>query len=204
MQFLVQQNAPTNINYIDLIVFTDRIVYAWYNLLCYFKYYVTFHFRFFIFWSRSCASWIITLMSIERFMAIYFPIRTKTLRSKTKIIAIMAVTGILLAALSLHFFWTYEINQGRTSQYCGSISKYSAFLRDHWPWINLASYSLIPTTILICTSMSIIMKIIHSNYVRKHKMDQKEGGVKMTSITLTLLTVSTVFVATTGPVVVYR
>ena len=132
-------------------------------------------------------------MSIERFMAIYFPIRTKTLTSKMKIITTMTVTSIILSALNLHFFWTYEIKQGRTNQYCGSISKYSVFLRDYWPWITLAFYSLVPFTILICSSVAIILKIIYSNYVRKHKMNQKEGGVKMTSITLTLLTVSIVF-----------
>ena len=143
-------------------------------------------------------------MSIERFLAIYFPLRTKALSSNTKEIVTMVVTAIIMAALNLHFFWTYEIIQGRYSKYCGSVPEYSVFLKEYWPWISLAFYSLIPFIILISTSTAIILKIVHSNYVRKHSMNQKEGGVKLTSITLTLLSVSFVFLLTTGPVVIYR
>ena len=116
----------------------------------------------------------------------------------------MAVTGIALAALNLHFFWTYEIKQGRYSTYCSSVSKYSVFLKKYWPWISLAFYSLIPFIILILTSIAIIVKIVHSNYVRKHNMNTTEGAIKLTSITLTLLSVSFVLLITTGPVVIYR
>ena len=165
---------------------------------------MSFHFRFFIFWNGSCASWIITLMSIERFLSIYFPMRTKTLTSNVKVITTMTIAAIALAALNLHFFWTYEIKQGRTSKYCGSVFKYSVFLKMYWPWITLAFYSLIPFVTLISTSTGIILKIVHSKYVRKRNRNQKEGGVKLTSITLTLLSVSFMFVLTTGPVVIYR
>ena len=161
-------------------------------------------YRFFVFWNGNCASWIITLLSVERFLLIYFPLRTKALVSNTKDIIIMIVTAVIMAVLNLHFFWTYEIKQGRYSKYCGSVSKYSVFLKEYWPWISLAFYSLIPFIILISTSTAIILKIVHSNYVRKHNMNQKHGGVKLTSITLTLLSVSFVFLMTTGPVVIYR
>ena len=160
--------------------------------------------RFFVFWNGNCASWIITLLSVERFLAIYFPLRTKTLTSNTKEIVTMIITAIIMAALNLHFFWTYEIIQGRYSKYCGSVSKYSVFLKEYWLWISLAFYSLIPFIILISTSTAIILKIVHSNYVRRQSMNQKDGGVKLTSITLTLLSVSFVFLLTTGPVVIYR
>ena len=144
-------------------------------------------------------------MSIERFLAIYFPIRTKTLTSKKKLIITMAVTALAMASLNLHFFWTYKLFKKHTySKYCGSVSKYSEFLRDYWPWISLAFYSLIPFIILISTSTAIILKIVHSNYVRKHNMNISDGGVKLTSITLTLLSVSSVFLIATGPVVIYR
>ena len=86
---------------------------------------------------------------------------------------------------------------------CASVTKYKTFLKMYWPWINMAVYSVMPFTILISTSTAIVLKILHSNYLRKRNMNQKEG-VKLTSITLTLLAVSFVFVLTTGPVAVYR
>ena len=123
----------------------------------------SFHFRFFIYWNGSCSSWIITLMSIERFLAIYFPIRTKTLTSTKKLIITITVTATALSGLNLHFFWTYKLMKSRYSKYCGSVSKYSEFLRDYWPWISLVFYSLIPFIILISTSTAIILKIVHSS-----------------------------------------
>ena len=46
--------------------------------------------------------------------------------------------------------------------------------------------------------------IVHPNYVRKNSMNISDGGVKLTSMTLTLLSVSLVFLAATAPMVVYR
>ena len=138
-------------------------------------------------------------MSIERFLAIYFPIRTKTLTSKKKLIFTMAVTALAMAALNLHFFWTYKIHK-----WCSGVVKYRLFLTQFWPWINFVFYSLSPFIIQIFTSTAIILKIVHPNYVRKNSMNISDEGVKLTSMTLTLLSVSLVFLAATAPMVVYR
>ena len=165
--------------------------------------FIRIHYRFFIYWTGTSASWIISLMSIERFLAIYFPFKIKMLTSTTKVMVAMAITLTLTATLNLHFFWTYENREGATRKHCNAVSKYKSFLIEYWPWITLSFYSLIPFVILISTSTAIILKIVHSNYVRKHSMNQNEG-VKMTSMTLTLFSVSFVFMIATGPFVVYR
>ena len=107
------------------------------------------------------------------------------------------------AALNVHFFWTYENKEGRTGRICTGVAKFKLFLTGYWPWITLSFYSLISFLILISTSIAIILKIIHSDYIRKHSMNTREG-VKTTSMTLTLFGVSFVFMIATVPVVVYR
>ena len=168
--------------------------------LCMFRYLC----RFLLYWNGSSASWIITLMSIERFLAIYFPLRIKILTSKTKVILAMVIIFAFAAAVNLHFFWTYEIKQHKTAKYFVSVSKYSSFLTQYWPWITLSFYSLVPSLILISTSTAIVLEIVHSNYVREHSMDISDGGVKLTSMTLTLLSVSFVFLLATGPYAIFR
>ena len=143
-------------------------------------------------------------MSTERFLAIYFPLRIKILTSKTKVILAMVNIFALVAAVNLHFFWTYEIKQHKTAKYCVSVSKYWSFLTQYWPWITLSFYSLVPSLILISTSTAIVLKIVNSNYVRKHTMNINDGGVKLTSMTLTLLSVSFVFLLATGPYAIFR
>ena len=138
-------------------------------------------------------------MSIERFLAIYFPIRTKTLTSRKKLIITISVVALTMVALNMHFFWTYKIHN-----YCSGAVNYKLFLTQLWPWINFVVYSLSPFIIQISANTAIILKIVHSNYVRKRNMNISDGGVKLTSMTLTLLTVSFVFLAATAPMVVYR
>ena len=140
-------------------------------------------------------------MSIERFLAIYFPIRTKTLTSKKKLIMTMVVTALAMAALNLHFFWTYKI---KIHNDCNAVVKYKLFLTQFWPWIKSVFYSLLPFIIQISANTAIILKIVHSNYVRKHSMNMEDGAIKLTNMTLTLLSVSFVFLAATTPMVVYR
>ena len=160
--------------------------------------------RFLLYWNGSSASWIITLMSIERFLAIYFPLKIKILTSKTKVTLAMVNIFAFAAAVNLHFFWTYELKQHKTAKYCVSVSKYWSFLTQYWPWIILSFYSLVPFIILISTSTAILVKIVHSNYVRKHSMNISDGGVDLTNMTLTLLSVSFVFLLATGPYVILR
>ena len=147
--------------------------------LCMFRYLC----RFLLYWNGSSASWIITLMSIERFLAIYFPIRIKIFTSKTKVILAMVNIFAFAAAINLHFFWTYELKPNKSAKYCVSVSKYSNFLTQYWPWLTISFYSLVPLTILISTSTATVLKIVHSNYVRKHSMNISDGGVKLTSVT---------------------
>ena len=161
-------------------------------------------FRFFVFWNGTCASWIITLISVERFLAIYFPIQTKTTATRKKAALILVVTVLLMAALNLHFFWTYKVKQDKDGKHCRGISTYSTFLKHYWPWLTLAFYSLLPFTILLCSSTAIILKFLHCNYRRRHNFNQGERQVKLTSLTRTLLTVSFMFIVTTGPIVIYR
>ncbi len=118
--------------------------------------------------------------------------------------SILAICGTLLAALNLHFFWTYKLKTKPWGYTCSSLSDiYGDFLSYQWPWINLAFFSLIPFIILISTSLAIIGKIVHSNYERRRDLHQNEA-VKLTNVTLTLLCVSFLFVLTTSPVVIYR
>ena len=116
----------------------------------------------------------------------------------------MVIIFAFAAAVNLHFFWTYEIKQHKTAKYFVSVSKYWSFLTQYWPWITLSFYSLVPSLILISTSTAIVLEIVHSNYVREHSVDISDGGVKLTSMTLTLLSVSFVFLLATGPYAIFR
>ena len=147
------------------------------------KFVITIYFpnlcRFILYWTGSSASWTISIMSIERFIAIYFPIRTKNSDFKHE-----SDIGQWLLHLSLPLPQIYifsgpmKLNAADTVNTVVVSLSISVFLKEYWPWITMAVYSIIPFIILISTSTAIILKIIHSNYIRKHSMNIREGEIK--------------------------
>lgn len=162
-------------------------------------------FRFFIFWNGTYAAWMIMLLSVERFAAIFFPIRSRTWTTRRRVILIVLSVGFALGLLNLHHLWTYDLKLVSRRLFCGTVEKYSTFLSVYWPWINLTVYSIIPLTTMIATSIAIIAKLLHNRAVRSRNLKKSDGdGGRMTSITLTLLSVCLAFVLTNGPITVDR
>ena len=147
------------------------------------------------------AAWILVMMTMERFFAIFSPHKAKQYITKTTCALAVGITGTLLAGINGHFFVSYHILQPQNI--CYAKDKFDSFMNNEWTWIDFAFFSFIPFGVLIVANMGIVARIGHSNYVRKHTMKQTSGGVKMTSMTAILLTVSFMFLITTSPISIY-
>ena len=157
---------------------------------------------FLTYWGGQFAAWILVCMTMERFFAIFSPHKSKQYVSKLSCGIVVGVIGVLLAGLNAHFFKTHLlVFFGR--YYCATDAQYYDFMQKIWTWIDFAFFSFIPFGILVIANAGIIIRIAHSNYVRKHNMKQSSGGVKMTSMTAILLTVSLIFLLTTAPISIY-
>ena len=157
---------------------------------------------FLTYWGGQFAAWILVCMTMERFFAIFSPHKSKQYVSKLSCGIVVGVIGVLLAGLNAHFFKTHLlVFFGR--YYCTTDARYYDFMQKIWTWIDFAFFSFIPFGILVIANAGIILRIAHSNYVRKHNMKQSSGGVKMTSMTAILLTVSLIFLLTTAPISIY-
>ena len=112
---------------------------------------------------------------------------------------ILYCSGIVLHQFSLFSFCrSYGMS-------CTTVSKYKLFLSKYWPWLNFATYSIVPLSVMIITSIAIIVRIVQSQAQRNKTLNKKDGdAAKTTSITLTLLCVCLMFVLTNGPITVDR
>ena len=158
---------------------------------------------FLTYWGGQFAAWILVCMTMERFFAIFSPHKSKQYVSKLSCGIVVGVIGVLLAGLNEHFFKTHLLVFYYGRYYCVTDSNYGDFMQQIWTWIDFAFFSFIPFGILVIANAGIILRIAHSNYVRKHNMKQSSGGVKMTSMTAILLTVSLIFLLTTAPISIY-
>ena len=59
-----------------------------------------------------------------------------------------------------HYYYPTFSTRSRSG--CSTVKKYSVFLSEYWPWLNLAIYSIVPLSVMIATSIAIIAKLLYS------------------------------------------
>ena len=154
--------------------------------------------------SSQWSSWLLTVMSIEKFFALYFPLKTRSICT-----VVMAkrvtffVTLILMAANVQHLFvWEVDVLPNGFRYCLMNVPEpyISRIVR-----INYALYSLAPFTIMVLINGMIIYKFMRTSCVRD------QGGTESTNQALSksanrgtamLITVSLAFLILTGPVAI--
>ncbi len=151
------------------------------------------------------AAWMVSVLSIERFFAVWFPLKAKSWTTKRNMTIVLITIAIFQFGIDAHYFWTIHLVRDTTMEYkCVKNEAYRNFLSYYWPWVNITFYSLIPFLILLTTSCSIIAKIAFNIYMRKRKSSTKDRRSKFSNLTMILLAISFTFVLTTLPVCTYR
>ncbi|XP_069119812.1 probable G-protein coupled receptor 139 [Argopecten irradians] len=149
------------------------------------------------------SNWILVAMTIERFLAIWFPLKVSELCTRSRAAMVMGIIAVPLLALNLHFFWsTLEVWDDYYSWDCQFQSDFEFFMTKLWYWIDGAAYSLIPFIILVIFNILIIVGIKRGHRGVVSKIDKTRMTEKMKQqqqITIMLVTVSLVFVILTMP-----
>ncbi|XP_060078108.1 thyrotropin-releasing hormone receptor-like [Ylistrum balloti] len=149
------------------------------------------------------ANWILVAMTIERFLAIWLPLKVSELCTRTRAMFVMGLIAVPLLGLNLHFFWsTLEVWDDYYSWDCQFRSEFEYFMTKLWYWIDGAAYSLIPFIILVVFNILIIVGIKRGHRGVISKIDKTRMTEKMKQqqqITIMLITVSLVFVILTMP-----
>ncbi|XP_033732975.1 thyrotropin-releasing hormone receptor-like [Pecten maximus] len=149
------------------------------------------------------ANWILVAMTIERFLAIWLPLKVSELCTRSRAALVMGLIAVPLLGLNLHFFWsTLEVWDDYYSWDCQFRTEFQYFMTKLWYWIDGAAYSLIPFIVLVIFNILIIVGIKRGHRGIVSKIDKTRMTEKMKQqhqITVMLVTVSLVFVILTMP-----
>ncbi|XP_005090222.1 CX3C chemokine receptor 1 [Aplysia californica] len=167
---------------------------------------------FMAYWSFSVSAWILVAMTIDRYLAITFPLKalvhSTPRRARLTIIGIMAV----MALINIHFFVTMAVNYNKNgvTTTCQAYNEYAHFVDTVWPWLDATVYSFLPFFILLIFNFLIIKN--HAKALRQNSF--LKGSVKVENpnsagrsnrkMTITLLTVSFTFMIMTAPRVILQ
>jgi len=156
--------------------------------------------RFIFHLSSQCASWILLIITCERFLAVLFPVRYKQWISRIRGMVIVLVTVSISALANIHYVFTQARNNGR----CATTKEAYYFVLTWLPWIEILMTSIIPASLIFSGNICILVRIFHAKYEAEKQMNIKQSTVNTTSLTLMLLSTSFIYMLTTLPRYIYQ
>ena len=144
------------------------------------------------------AVWVVVIMTIDRFVAIRFPL--KMVRLCTLKRAKITLCGLLVFTLifNVEYFIIVESYIRLDLPSCRYVAQYENFANKIWSWIDMAVYAIVPEIAIFTLNVIIITTLRRA---RKSQADlvKVRGKVKKDHLTPMLLTVSIVFFLLTTP-----
>ena len=143
--------------------------------------------------------WLIIAVTMERYIAVRWPLKAKTLCTKRRAIIVIISLLIGIIGINSHIAWTFQVlPTANNSTFC-------AGERVIWPWVDACLYSFLPLLLITVLNGLIIQKVVAARKYRQHmsgqgqdrRQTQVDGGVKLT---IMLLTISFTFLVTTVPI----
>ncbi|XP_046370987.2 FMRFamide receptor-like [Haliotis rufescens] len=150
------------------------------------------------------ANWLLVAMSVERFVAVWFPFKLGQSWTFKKSIMAVLVLALPLIALFLHLFWIMRFvdDKEQGMVYCAIHEEYKYFMMHVWYWINVLMYAAIPCTLLILFNLLIIMGIVRSRKVQKRLSGNKDDSSsidRLRQVTIMLVAAAISLVILTTP-----
>ena len=161
---------------------------------------------FFPAFSSEWSSFLLSIMCIEKFFALYFPLKTRTICTVAMAKRVTLVVTLLLSGYNMQHFFI------RKSRVYPNGSKRCEFVNvpDNYELINhrveYTLYSFAPFTIMVLANGAIIYKFMRASCARDQDGTESTNQALRRSAnrgTAMLITVSLAFLILTGPTAVF-
>ncbi|CAF1295636.1 unnamed protein product [Adineta steineri] len=141
--------------------------------------------NFFLYMSMDMASWMVVAISVDRYLKVKFPIKARMYATRKLAIIISCVIIFIFILKNFHLLTVFIGDfTDDAADHCDpnpNHPNYMFFFKNIWPWIDLATYALLP--FIIVTICNIL--IIHDQYKRRLKL--RKRNLDRSLITLLLV-----------------
>jgi hypothetical protein len=172
--------------------------------------------KFVFYTSSDVAIWILVLFTVDRFVAVCFPLEKRGLmnvRSRAKILSF--VTLLLAVGKNLHVCWTRDIEyakDGSIRRVCGRPQPYYDYEQFVRPWLAFVFVSVLPFCVILFCNLMIIHTLLQKRrlsrstmaqlVIRQHHSLSQSKKATFTQTTLMCLSASLAFVVCVTPSIV--
>lgn len=159
---------------------------------------------------HQLASWILILLTSERTIALWFPLRCKELCSKRRIVIAWLTIATLLFAEHTIFFQAFDLlpttvesNNTTSVKYrCDLLDDWYHFFDLGWSYIDACVGDFFPFLVVLIGNILTIIRILKSRRERERQMGavSNSNGRLMASTTAMLIGVSVMFLILSLPI----
>ena len=151
------------------------------------------------------SSALLVILSTEKFIALYFPLKTKSVCTVRIAKRVSMVTAVIFIAFDAQFLVLGEVTSDLYGEYCIYTNVSDQYLKILFGILIAILYSFGPFAIMTLTNMGIIYKFIAARW------RSRGGGTESTNQALSksatrgtamLLTISFAFIILTGPIAI--
>ncbi|XP_060598815.1 growth hormone secretagogue receptor type 1-like [Ruditapes philippinarum] len=165
--------------------------------------------------SSDTSVWLIVAVTIERFIAVKFPLRAPRMCNvhRARFVILLIVT--IICCINAHIIWTVELQYiSNNGTKCDASLIHLVLVKDVWPWVDAAIYSFVPFYVISILNSLIVRQVLfarkrrsqmqhveltskYSSFVNKSQLKKSNESSK--KLTIMLLAVSFTFLLTTLP-----
>ena len=161
------------------------------------------------------SAWIIMALTVDRVIATWWPFRARRLCTRTGAIKVVATIVVFLLIVNSHFLYgvankTHTGNNGTVikEEKCVPVYEdYFEFLVNVWMIFDLLKLCLVPFTVILVGNICIVVKLMKSQRrltnMNESSIRHRSSSAAVSSLTVMMLVLSTMFLITTLPFSVY-
>ena len=136
-------------------------------------------------------SWVLVLVAIERFVAVWWPLDVRTIFTRKLAIIQVICLAVVLGLLDINILWTIKFTPWNPMMKC----QHDETVQNVWDLIDAFIATVIPFVIMIVCSVLIVVKLMMNKFRRA-----SGRGLPISSITIMLMSVCITFIVTTLPI----
>ena len=153
---------------------------------------------FLLFYVIQLQAWILVCVNIERFTAVFLPLKAKKLFTKRSALIQMAIAASLLFMINSHIFWTQTLVDYGYGNTCAEHPDFVSFRLRVYSWVGMMLSPVVPSIIMFFSSIAMSVKL----YMQS-KIGGGSGGGKTTTVSIMLITVCLVFILCALPITIF-
>src|SRR6218665_234591 len=140
------------------------------------------------YYPHSLAPWTLILLTVQRGISVWYPLRCKELCSKRRIVIAWVIIATLLFAENSLFFPAY--NLGDAYSFRPDNDYWHHLVNRNWPIVEAVISNFFPFLVILTGNILIITRILKSHYKRKAQMGAASTSKLVTSTTAKLIGLS--------------